>query len=380
MKKQLLILVPSLKLGGQERVAVNTANIMSEVYNVHIAVFDNTNAVYSPTCEVININVPAVNSKVGKIINIFKRAVKFKKIRRQLRVDYVISFGTSADIVNVLSRGCGKTFLNIRGYSSVNKSIAQKYFYIKSDGIICCSKEIAEQIKQIVPKKSEQIFALSNPYNLNEIYELAKEDVPDYNFDKTTLIMHGRLDSVKNFPRLIKAFKIVKTEKSDTQLLIVGEGDMRQQLQDLINYHGLQEDVEMIGFRKNPYAYISRASLYVLSSYSEGFPNALVEGMAFLPAVSVDCKSGPREILYKEYDGLSSEETENADFGILVPAAMQNEFDYDLNCDDKVLADGILSVLSDASKYSHYKNAAQTRVKDFSFETYKINLLNILGN
>ena len=378
MKKKLLILVPSLKLGGQERVATNTANIMSDDYEVFLAVFDNSDAVYSPNCPVININLPAVSSKIGKIINVFKRTLKVIKLKKQLNVNYTISFGTTADIINAFSNFYGRALLNIRGFSSINDSIFQKFIYKKSDAIICCSKKISNELKKYIPNKKDEIYTLYNPYNLKDLQELSKETVKDFNFNCQTIVMHGRLDKVKNYPRLIKAFSIVRKQLPSSKLLIIGEGDMRDKLQMLINHYNLQEDVSMIGFRKNPFAYITRASLYVLSSYSEGFPNALIEGMTFLPAVAVDCKSGPREIMYDSYTGRDATEIEEAEYGILVPAATNKDFDYQIGYDDEILAEAILMLLNDSKKYELYKENARNRVEEFSFKVYKENLINIL--
>lgn len=374
--KKLLILVPSLSLGGQERVATLTAKILKDKYQIFFAVFNSKDAVYSPECEVIDLKLPAKVSRIGKFVNVIKRTIRLIKLKRKIGVDYTISFGTTADIINALSNFKGKAFLNIRGFSSVGDSLFHKFIYKRSDGIICCSMQIKNALDTIVPSK--KTFVLYNPYDFSELYEAADESVDDYVFDKSTIVMHGRLDVVKNLPRLIKAFSIVKSKLINVQLLIIGEGQMREKLQKLINHYGLQNDVNMIGFRSNPFAYISRSSLYVLPSFSEGFPNALVEGMCFLPVISADCKSGPREILCRNFDSLVCDSIQEADYGILVKPASNREFNYEINDDDEVLADAILSMLSDAEKYDYYKNAAKERVQEFTFETYKANLIKTL--
>ena len=376
--KKLLIVVPSLRLGGQERVAVTAASIMSDTYEVSMAVFTKDGAVFSPDCDLYDLQVPATASKIGKAINVFKRVVKLRKLKRELKVDYTVSFGTSADFANVFSSGSGKSFIGVRGFQCIGESRLYRYVYRKCDGIICCSEAIAARIKQIVPTLVQKVHALANPYDVEQMQASAADEVSDVDFSHPTVISHGRLDRVKNYPRLIKAFSLVRSKIDGLQLVIIGEGVMREELQSLIERLGLADSVHLIGFRKNPFPYLSRSSLYVLSSYFEGFPNALIEGMTFLPAVSVDCPSGPREIMYAGFDASSAQTIECADFGLLVPAAKKNDADHRVDADDECLADAMLELLTDPVSYAHYKEKAHERAKMYSFEAYRSRLISIL--
>ena len=146
----------------------------------------------------------------------------------------------------------------------------------------------------------------------------------------------------------------------------------------LIDAYGLQAAVTLIGFRENPFAYLAKASLYVLPSFSEGFPNSLVEGMAFLPTISVDCKSGPREILSEAPLDQVAEGIEYADYGILVQPAMDRLFHQEITVDDELLAEAMLAVLTDADRAALMKEAAAKRAAEFSCERYISNLIEIL--
>ena len=111
------------------------------------------------------------------------------------------------------------------------------------------------------------------------------------------IIAMGRLTKVKDFSTLIKAFYLVR-KKLDARLIIIGEGELRYELEMLISKHNLQEDILLPGFLKNPFVLIQKANLFVLSSIWEGFPNVLVEAMTCgTPVISTDCNSGPSEIL-----------------------------------------------------------------------------------
>ncbi len=362
MKKKLLIIVPNLCLGGQERVAVNTAEIMKSEYDVTLLIFDDKNAAYETSCKVVNISVPASGSYVGKIINVLRRIAVVKKYKKANAVDYSISYGLTANIVNVFSRGKDKSFISIRGYRGIGTSLLDKYLYKKCDGIIACSKEMQETIKGISKEASAKTSCLYNPYDIEKIIALGEEPVDDYGFTRPTIVTHGRLSEVKNYARLIKAFSVVKEQVPESQLLIIGEGDERPNLEKLISELNLEEDVCLIGFKSNPFKYIARSTVYALSSKNEGFPNALVEGMCFLPVVAVDCKTGPAEIL----DGT----VRNAKYGILI--------EQDIDEDGRKLAEGLIQILTDEGTREYYREKAKERVKDFSYEVYRDELNKII--
>ena len=114
------------------------------------------------------------------------------------------------------------------------------------------------------------------------------------------------------------------------------------------------------GLKKNPYPYLKKCTLYLLTSYYEGFPNALVEAMALgIPAVATDCMTGPREILEEKY-------------GILVPN-MDPEPDFNpdnITAEERTLAGRIVSLLEDSDQMEHYRKMALTRAGDYTVESY----------
>lgn len=379
MKKNLLLIVPMLHLGGQERICVKTAELLKDDYNVIIIIFDKSNSVYQTDCEVVDLNTPAQDGKLKKLLNVFRRVWYAKRIRRERKADYVYSFGTTANLVNVLSRGVGKTIIGLRGYSHVNtNTYLNQYIYKHCDSIIGCAEEICRPIRKMGALYDSKTRCLYNPLDLDFVLKKGQELVEDYSFTPHTIISHGRLDEIKNWPRLIKAFSLIKREVLDAQLLIIGEGEQRAQLQQLIDSYSLYDSVTLIGFRQNPFAYISKSALYVLPSYSEGFPNSLVEGMVFLPVISTDCKSGPREILSSGSIDHIAKGVEVADYGLLVEPASDSTFQSSLNKEDELLAEAILDVLQNSGLALKMKIAAKKRATDFSCEKYKRQIISIL--
>jgi len=117
----------------------------------------------------------------------------------------------------------------------------------------------------------------------------------------------GRLDAVKSYDVLIRAFKNVISQV-EARLIILGEGDQRDMLASLVQELDLTDFVDMPGFTGNPYAYMKNADLLALSSKNEGLPTVIIEAMACgCPVVSTDCPVGPSEIL------------QNGEYGTLVP-------------------------------------------------------------
>ena len=375
--KRLLIIVPNLRLGGQERVAVNTAEIMSDDYEVTLLTFDNSEPAYEWNGSFIDIDVPAKPGKLIKVINVIRRAMKVKSIKCRLGIDFCISFGESANIINVLSRGRGKVLTSIRGYSNLLSRPIDKFIYGHSDKVICCSKEIKDKYDELFIKYHNS-EALYNPYDITRLKVLGNEQIEDFVSLGYTIITHGRLEKVKNYARLIKAISIVKEKIENVRLVIIGEGSEKNNLEDLVRDLGLENNVSLLGFQSNPFAYLAKSDLYVLSSLNEGFPNALVEGMIFLPVVAVDCKSGPREILNDEVGGEQCSGFEEAKYGILVKQSKNTAYSKYVEEDDSILAEAIIGLLTNKEKMFYYKDMAEKRANEFSVKSYKSKMKQIL--
>ena len=139
-----------------------------------------------------------------------------------------------------------------------------------------------------------------NPINIGEINKFSKENVNilrNVN-SKFKIISVGRLVKQKNYSNLIKAFEIVQKRFHNCHLIICGEGPERKKLKEIVNSLNIKKYVTFLGAVQNPYKFLKKSDLFVLSSDYEGFGTVLLEAMVFnLPIVSTDCDYGPREIL-----------------------------------------------------------------------------------
>ncbi len=174
------------------------------------------------------------------------------------------------------------------------------WFYPWADGIVAVSRGVAEDLARISGLPLAKIDVIYNPIVTPEFLEKIDESLnhPWFLPNQPPVILGvGRLVKQKDFPTLIRAFARVRQEYS-ARLMILGEGKERAYLEALVQELGLEEDVLFPGFVTNPYAYMARSALFVLSSAFEGFGNVLAEAMAAgIPVVSTNCESGPAEIL-----------------------------------------------------------------------------------
>ncbi len=191
----------------------------------------------------------------------------------------------------------------------------------------------------------ERITTIYNPVVMPDLHVKALEQPHHPWFldrDAPLLLAVGRLEErQKDWPTLIKAFTRLATQRP-CRLIILGEGPLRKQIEGLVEESKLTDRVSLPGWVENPFAFMARASLFVLSSRWEGLPTVLVEALACgCPCVSTDCPSGPAEILL------------NGDLGPLVPVG-----------DDAALAEAMKRVLDRPPD----KRVLRQRAMDFSAE------------
>lgn len=182
--------------------------------------------------------------------------------------------------------------------------------YPWADRVIAISQSVAEDFIKYTGISSKQISVINNPIITDDIYNKAQQPVRHPWFTPTEppiILAVGRLVYSKNFSILLKAFAKVRQTRR-VHLVILGEGEQRNKLLAQAAELNIIKDILLPGVQRNPYAYMSHASVFVLSSHYEGMPTVLVEALACgCPVVSTDCPSGPREIL------------DNGKYGYLVP-------------------------------------------------------------
>jgi glycosyltransferase involved in cell wall biosynthesis len=172
--------------------------------------------------------------------------------------------------------------------------------YPGADAVITVSSDVREDLVTAIGLKRSSVTTIHNPVVDDGLRARAQQALqhPWFTSDAVPVILAvGRLTEQKDFATLLRAFKQVHAQRK-ARLLILGEGKLRKDLEDLANTLGIQEDVAMPGFVENPFHYMARASVLALSSQYEGLPGVLIQALACgCPVVSTDCPGGSREIL-----------------------------------------------------------------------------------
>ncbi|WP_306549547.1 glycosyltransferase [Desulfobulbus sp.] len=183
-----------------------------------------------------------------------------------------------------------------------------RQFYPLADAIVAVSQGAAISLIQTLRLSTNDVSVIYNPVFFEKINESARESIKfPWDDSLPVMISAGRLSNEKDFPMLMRSFTELQ-KQLPAHLVILGEGEERVHLERLANKFGIAKNVWLPGYIGNPYPYIARANLFVLSSRFEGLPNVLIEALALnVPVVSTRCPSGPEEIL------------DNGRYGHLVP-------------------------------------------------------------
>jgi glycosyltransferase involved in cell wall biosynthesis len=230
-----------------------------------------------------------------------------------------------------------------------------RLLYPGIDCIIAVSEGVKQDTIEVAGIEPGRIEVVRNPVLTPRLLELAAQPSPHPWLDDTAvpvILGAGRLTVQKDFASLLRAFARLRASRS-CRLIILGDGRQERLLKELAVELGIEEDLSLPGFTTNPYAYMARAELFVLSSRWEGSPNVLTEAMALgTPVVATDCPSGPRETL----DG--------GRYGPLVPVG-----------DWQALAEAMAQSLDNPIDSDSLREA----VREYEVETSATRYLEILG-
>jgi len=178
-----------------------------------------------------------------------------------------------------------------------------RWLYPSAHCVIGNTGEVTRDIADVAALDHARTGIIHNPAPSLDLMDAARashDDHPWFDDDAPVAVAIGRLVAQKDYPTMMRA---VAMSRSDLRLLVLGDGPDRQKLEALVTELGLDGRVEFLGYRMNRFSYLVRADLFLLSSRTEGFPNALIEAVtAGIPAISTDCAGGgAREIIGQEF-------------------------------------------------------------------------------
>ena len=373
MKQHVTLFINSLTSGGAERVL---SVIITELIRQNIAVtllcIEKDN-VYTLPKEVNIIYLSKLtkhDSNIKKFLYLPYLALKLKEHIKENNIPLIQSHIYRANFSNLLAKVFGaKHKVEVVEVISINhfknKSLSAKInlkliklLYKYADLVIFKAQRMKEEFLKEVPN-IKNYTVINNPYNIERIEHLAHETVDDFTFnpDKKYLINVGRLSSQKKQITLIET---VAKLNDNIELIIIGEGEEQQMLEDAIVKYKLENRVHLLGRKDNPFKYIAQADIFVLASSGEGFPNVIVEAMiTATPIISTDCISGPREILAPTTDinFQLQKDIEIAENGILYPIG-----------DNSALVKAINTMFTNRELEENYKKRGSLKAKEYSLE------------
>ena len=306
--KKLSVFIYSMAGGGAERVVSNLLTELCKMYEVHLILMNDRIFYKIPNSVQVHFiekSAPFENG-LKKLIKLPFLGLKYKNLCKKLGIDihfvwmnrpcYVAGFARIfGDKKPLIINECSTPSVLYKepNFKSKISKFLLRWLYPKADFIYPNSLGNLIDLRDNFGIDENKMKVLYNAINLDEITEKSKEPITQ---EKPFFLSVGRLDTGKNHELLIKAYS--KLKNCDKDLLILGDGVLRENLQNLINELNLQERVKLLGFDNNPYKYMSKCYVFVFVSLFEGFSNALIEALACGKLViSSDHKSGARELL-----------------------------------------------------------------------------------
>jgi len=343
--------------GGAERVITNIiTHLDNKKYEISLALFEKKGSYLSQIPEYVKV----YDLKKKSRYSFLKLILRLGRLFRKSRPNTVVSFMAYTNIVVLLAKflpGCRfnlvtsvRTYLS---YATLHEKLSKiKYFLYKflfnyADFIVVPSSGVKKDLEKTFNIIQRKIKIIYNPIDLKKIMKLKEEEVEDLRIKacKSFILSVGRLTKQKGFPYLLRAYSRIYKE-IDEKFVILGTGEDQEKLKSLVNELGIREHIFFLEFKKNPYKFMNGASIFVLSSVWEGFPNVVLEAMACgVPVISTDCPSGPSEIII------------NGKNGMLVPPG-----------DEEALGRAIYKLLKDEKLRIKFSIEGKKRAEDFRIE------------
>lgn len=312
----LLIFIHSLSSGGAERVTTNLANYWAaKGWQITIVTLAPQSLdFYDLHPAVVRIALNQSGDSDNPLLGVWRnlsRVWALRRLLRQVRPDIALSMMSTASVLLALAAWglpvCPIGSERIHPPQYPLGRIWEElrcYLYGHLMAVTALTEESTTWLKThthtrrvvLIPNTVDWPLPIQSPY-----LDPAGVGIPG----RRRLLAVGRLDKQKGFDWLIAAFTALVDSHSQWELVILGEGPERPALQAQIEAANLQQSVFLPGRAGNVGQWYEYADLYVMSSRFEGFPNTLLEALAYgVPVVSFDCDTGPRDIIRHEVDGL----------------------------------------------------------------------------
>ena len=386
--KKIIFYTDSLIMGGAEKIALDYVKMLDETKEFDITLLINEdNGEENILLDKIPKNISyhfVVEKEIMEKLNFYRRKKQKNFIykipynyylakRREKRkniidiiskmnYDYIIDFYNILPEEIIDDRVVSWQHMTLKEYSKKDLINFEKRLS-KMRYLVVLNEEMKKEVLDKFPKYENKIKVVYNFFDIDEIKKLSLDD-SKLNDREKQLIKENyffaccRIDKQKDIDTLVESYKILKEKYNiKEKLYIAGVGDQKERLENLVKSYQLEKNIVFLGLQRNPYIWMKNARFFVHSSYREGLPTVVIEGLITNGMViSSDCPTGPKEIL------------EEGKSGILFPVGDKNK-----------LAEEIMKVLNNENLVKNYKEKAKKRIEDFSKEKIKKIILKLLN-
>lgn len=312
--KTIALITPTLGGGGAERTTIQLANGLAQQQDLIVYLLvASTEGNHGQLCSEVDSAVKLVDFDCQSMTSMIFPLRAWLKCNQP---NTIISTQTHTNIAvylaGILSNYKGKhicrevstpsiNLKHIQGVKCIILKALMRWVYTRAYRVVAVSQGVADDVQQYLGLKLSNLTVIYNPVITSKLFIDAQQPVdhpwfvPEHKVPVVLAV--GRLTAAKNYPLLLRAFAQL-LEHISAHLVILGEGEERVALEQLIQQLNITSSVQLAGFDPNPYRYMAKCDVYVMSSNWEGLPGSLIQALALgAKVVSTDCPSGPREIL-----------------------------------------------------------------------------------
>ena len=375
---KILVLHGHLSMGGEERVLLNVLRNLIELgYDVDLLITWNhgeNNLFENEIPKKVNYeflfdNYNGKSKIIKEIYRLRTKTTYLKKVEKiieEKKYDVIIDYSS-----NLLKY---KNFdIKVPIFAWIHFSLTfgeklsgekvEKYKkqYKKYDKILTICDTMRDEFVEILGMDKTKVELVYNPINLEIIRKKAEDVNPKYgNYLKEDYFLQvSRLTQQKQPEHLVDIYYKLKQRGIKEKLYFIGNGEKVELIKQKIKEYNLENDVILLGQIENPYPFFKTAKLFVHTAKYEGLPTVLLESLAFgTPVISYDCPKGPKDILGK-----------NSEYGELIPLNDKDEF-----------MEKVYELMINNKKYENYKKLSFVRANDFSMESNKAKLKELIEN
>jgi len=365
-------------MGGEERVLLNVLKNLVELnYNVDLLITWNhgkNNLFENEIPKKVNYeflfkNYDGKSKIIKEIFRLRAKTTYLKKVEKRIKekkYDIVIDYSS-----NLLKYNSFDIKIPIFAWIHFSLTFGEKLSeekiekykkqYKKYDKILAICDTMRDEFVDILGIDKTKVELVYNPINLEKIKEKAENPNPDYEkyLKEDYFLQVSRLTQQKQPEHLVDIYHKLKQRGIKEKLYFIGNGEKIELIKQKIKEYKLENDVILLGQIENPYPFFKNAKLFVHTAKYEGLPTVLLESLAFgTPVISYDCPTGPKDILGK-----------NSEYGELIPLNDKDEF-----------VEKVYELMNNNKKYENYRKLSFVRANDFSMESNKTKLKELIEN